>query len=135
MRFDVQARSNLDKKKVEKQLSKALAHVVRSGETEAAQNAPVDTGNLKSRISTIPLGPFHFVLQSAAEYSIHVEKGTDPHVITPSNKEALYWPGADHPVKKVEHPGTDAQPFMEPALDHMVEIAPDTFDLYLKGYL
>lgn len=49
-------------------------------------------------------------------YATDVELGTAPHVILPRNKQALSWPDADHPVKKVNHPGTAAQPFLRPAL-------------------
>lgn len=48
-----------------------------------------------------------------ASYAPFVEFGTKPHVIEPKNAKALYWPGADHPVKRVNHPGTKANPFME----------------------
>jgi hypothetical protein len=48
-----------------------------------------------------------------ADYAPHVEFGTKPHVIVPKNKKALYWPGADHPVRKVNHPGTKPNQFME----------------------
>lgn len=49
-------------------------------------------------------------------YAADVELGTAPHVIVPRNKKALYWPGADHPVARVNHPGTAPQPFLRPAL-------------------
>jgi hypothetical protein len=49
-------------------------------------------------------------------YATDVEMGTAPHVIVPRNKKALYWPGADYPVRKVNHPGTQAQPYLRPAL-------------------
>lgn len=49
-------------------------------------------------------------------YSVDVENGTGPHVITPTNKKALAWPGADHPVAKVNHPGTAPAPYLRPAL-------------------
>lgn len=48
-------------------------------------------------------------------YAIMVEKGTKPHMIFPKTKKALYWEGADHPVKSVNHPGTTAKPFLVPA--------------------
>ncbi len=47
------------------------------------------------------------------KYALFVEQGTKPHVITPKNKKALYWPGADHPVRSVNHPGSAPNPFME----------------------
>lgn len=39
---------------------------------------------------------------------------TSPHVIKPKFKKALSWPGAKHPVKSVNHPGSkiSARPFM-----------------------
>lgn len=49
-------------------------------------------------------------------YSTHVELGTPPHVIKPRFKRALYWEGADHPVAKVNHPGTQPAPYLRPAL-------------------
>jgi len=48
-----------------------------------------------------------------ASYAPYVEFGTKPHVILPKEKQALYWPGAQHPVRKVNHPGTKANPFLE----------------------
>jgi hypothetical protein len=49
-------------------------------------------------------------------YATDVEMGTSPHVILPRNKKALYWPGADHPVARVNHPGTPPIPYLRPAL-------------------
>lgn len=49
-------------------------------------------------------------------YWATVEYGSRPHVIRPNVKKALYWPGALHPVRKVNHPGTPSQPFMRRAL-------------------
>jgi hypothetical protein len=33
----------------------------------------------------------------------------------------LYWPGAEHPVKRVRHPGTAPQPYMKPALEKVYQ--------------
>jgi hypothetical protein len=48
-----------------------------------------------------------------ASYAPYVEFGTKPHTIVPKDKQALYWPGAKHPVKSVNHPGTKPNQFME----------------------
>jgi hypothetical protein len=48
-----------------------------------------------------------------ASYAPFVELGTAPHVITPKDKMALFWPGANHPVKSVNHPGTQPNQYME----------------------
>lgn len=49
-------------------------------------------------------------------YAVYVELGTRPHEIRPVRAGALFWPGAAHPVSKVDHPGTRPQPFLRPAL-------------------
>lgn len=49
-------------------------------------------------------------------YATDVEMGTAAHVILPRNKKALSWPDADHPVRKVNHPGTAPYPYLRPAL-------------------
>jgi phage gpG-like protein len=46
--------------------------------------------------------------------SIHQLGGrTKPHKIVPTNKRALFWPNAAHPVRSVNHPGSNipARPF------------------------
>lgn len=48
-----------------------------------------------------------------AYYAIFVHEGTRPHVITPTAKKALFWLGAEHPVKSVSHPGTKPNKFMD----------------------
>lgn len=50
-------------------------------------------------------------------YALPVEVGTGPHIIVPRTKQALYWPGAEHPVKRVRHPGTKPSPYLRPAAD------------------
>lgn len=48
-----------------------------------------------------------------ASYAPYVEFGTKPHSIVARAKKALFWPGADHPVSSVNHPGTKPNQFME----------------------
>lgn len=89
-------------------------------QNEARRRAPVDTGRLRSSIvsraesSGRTVG---YVVGTNVNYAAAVEYGTAPHVIVPKTKKALYWPGARHPVGKVNHPGTRAQPFMRPAVE------------------
>lgn len=80
------------------------------------RGCPVDTGAL--------LASIRFSNDSMTLVSVHVgtdhwadvEYGTNPHTIVPRTKKALFWPGARHPVRKVNHPGTPAQPFIRPAV-------------------
>lgn len=83
---------------------------------DARQFCPVDTGRLKDSLDAEVHDKVLRVGSRDVNYCLYVEYGTAPHVITPKNKKALYWPGARHPVARVNHPGTNAQPFLRPAL-------------------
>ncbi len=93
-------------------------------QNEARRRAPVDTGRLRSSIVSRSEGAGRsvgYVIGTNVNYAAAVEYGTAPHVIKPTKKKALYWPGAAHPVASVNHPGTRAQPFLRPAIE-MTEI-------------
>lgn len=80
----------------------------------------VDTGRLRSSIThEIVSGESGLVARvgSNVEYARFVEEGIPGRRITPTRKRALYWPGADHPVAYVDHPGTHAYPYLVPALE------------------
>jgi hypothetical protein len=51
------------------------------------------------------------------DYTKYVLYGTRPHDIRPALKQALYWPGARHPVRGVHHPGTRPNPFNRTGFD------------------
>ena len=87
---------------------------------EARRRAPVDTGRLRASIVSQPEytgRKVGYAVGTNVNYGAAVEYGTAPHVIKPVNKKALFWPGARHPVGKVNHPGTRAQPFLRPAVE------------------
>jgi phage gpG-like protein len=89
-------------------------------QNEARRRVPVDTGRLRSSIVSRAEGSGRsvgYVIGTNVNYAAAVEYGTSPHVITPKNKRALYWPGAAHPVAKVNHPGTRPRPFLRPAIE------------------
>jgi hypothetical protein len=48
-------------------------------------------------------------------YAKYVIGGTRPHDIYPRDKQALFWAGAEHPVRMVHHPGTKPNPFLSDA--------------------
>jgi hypothetical protein len=92
----------------------------------------VNTGRLRSSIVAIESGgrfTFTVTIGTNVEYAADVEYGTAPHVIYPKDKKALFWPGAAHPVAKVNHPGTRPYPFMRPA----VAMAETYLRKYAKG--
>jgi len=85
--------------------------------------APVKTGRLKAdldkeydnRSKVARIGA------RSVPWAIYAEEGTPRHEIFPKGKEqgganALWWPGARHPVNYVDHPGGTASHFMKEAL-------------------
>lgn len=83
--------------------------------------APVDTGRLRLSIEVYVSGDK--IIISMVDYALNVEFGTQPHVITPKNKKALHWKdrnGKDVFAKKVNHPGTKAQPFIRNVFYHQL---------------
>ena len=86
-------------------------------EAKAKGSVPVDTGHLRRGITT-KIGDMEVIVHTSnIKYARGVEFGTRPHLIKPKNKKALYWKGAKHPVKSVNHPGSKAKPYLIPAFE------------------
>lgn len=60
---------------------------------------------------------YRISLSHGVEYGEILEEGSKPHIIRPKNKKALYWRGASHPVKQVNHPGTKGKPIIGPTIE------------------
>lgn len=92
-----------------------------------------DTGRLAASIKPKHTANSAVVGTNVVYAAIHQFGGkTGPHVIKPKNKKALFWPGAKHPVKSVNHPGSDipARPFLSLTDDDWTEIR-ETMARYL----
>ena len=86
-------------------------------ERNAKSSASVKTGHLRRSIST-KMGDMEATIHTSnLKYAPMVEFGTRPHIIRAKNKKALYWKGATHPVKQVNHPGSKAKPYLIPAFE------------------
>ena len=86
-------------------------------ERNAKSSASVKTGHLRRSIST-KMGDMEATIHTSnLKYAPMVEFGTKPHIIRAKNKKALYWKGANHPVKSVRHPGGKAKPYLIPAFE------------------
>lgn len=68
--------------------------------------APFKWGMLKELHVVETVSDWIREIFSLAPYFDIVVGGSSPHDIYPLSKKALYWPGADYPVKHVYHPGT-----------------------------
>lgn len=93
-------------------------------ESRAKQLCPVDTGRLRSSITTevaISGGGIPVVrVGTNVDYAEAVHEGTRPHVIVPRNASVLRFPsrgGAIVFTRRVNHPGTRGVPFLRNALD------------------
>jgi hypothetical protein len=115
------------------QLSKDM---IQSGLNKTAQdlirnlmiNSPVDHGLLKQWAVTSQ-SDTEITIQSPAIYAAAQNYGTEPYDIYPkgigtfhagmqlTSGSALWWPGADHPVKHVHHPGLKAKHFVEDSIE------------------
>lgn len=101
-----------------------LSGVMSAAETRAREIAPYKTGTLRDSIRAYLKRKRQALLVSEAPYSSFLHEGTGiygPHkrsfVIVPRDKEALWWPGAMHPVKIVLLRGISPRPFLKKALD------------------
>ena len=126
MRLRLSVNGKVNKDLTIKQLKKVLFRSVLKMHELATLYVPVDKGFLKSSINFFPQHPgaTSYILFAAKKYAAAVEFGTSPHIIKPSNKQALKFKSDGQIVfsKKVMHPGTEATPFMRPSLDQVKQI-------------
>lgn len=100
-------------------------------ESEAKINAPWTDRTAHARQSlngkaTNKGSEYRISLSHGVEYGEVLEEGSPPHVIKPKNKKALYWRGANHPVKQVNHPGTKGKPIIAPTIEANIDNIKDT---------
>lgn len=70
------------------------------------------------------------------EYAAPLEFGVNKtYVIKPKDAKALFWEGANHPVKKVIMPPRKPYPFMKPAIKNNAAKARQIFKQYYKNEL
>ncbi|MGI5201631.1 hypothetical protein ACQEU6_08625 [Spirillospora sp. CA-108201] len=82
-----------------------------AAEAAAVRACPVNWARLVATVTIVRDGVGRWVQygnDTDAAYAPFIEWGTRPHVITPRTAKALFWLGAEHPVARVNHPGTPA---------------------------
>ena len=109
--------SNEIEEDVKKVVKNSAFNIEKNAISNLTKNKSVATGHLRRGISTDIKGLEATIHTSNIKYARGVEEGTRPHTIRVKNKKALYWKGAKHPVKKVNHPGSKAKPYLIPAFD------------------
>ena len=89
-----------------------------------AEGAPLKrSGMLWQSIRVVSVSNTDVVVGTDRLYAAVHQLGGRPHVIRARNAKALYWPGAKHPVVKVNHPGVPARPFFPFIGDQMSDQA------------
>jgi hypothetical protein len=83
---------------------------------DAMAHCPVDSGDLVESIATRYPGKLHGVVIVGTDHWAHVEYGTPPHEIKSTGPWSLRSDEGVYFGRRVWHPGTEAQPFMRPAL-------------------
>ena len=119
-----------------KNLSEMSKDIRRSVLSDATQdmvrflmmNSPVDHGLLKQWFIEY-MTDEESSIKSPASYAIYQDQGTRPYTIYPKGQatyhagqkltsgSALWWPGAPHPVRKVNHPGIKGKHFVEKSFE------------------
>jgi hypothetical protein len=103
---------------------------------KARELAPKKTGSLRDSIEAYLAGELQGVLESGAHYSSYLIGGTGIYgprgreiSISPVNRDALFWPGAKHPVKRVVIKGIKPGDFLTRAIEEA-----DLQDAFDKGF-
>lgn len=102
---------------IQKVIKKNAFAIQRNAKKNLEKNGSVDTGHLRRMVATKISRGEGEIHTSNVKYGIFVEKGTKAHIIRAKNKKYLYWEGASHPVKQVNHPGSKEKPFLIPAFE------------------
>ena len=116
----LKTKSEEDEKKIQNVIKNSAMTIERNAKSNLTSNKSVKTGHLRRGIATNIGNMEATVHTSNIKYAVMVEKGTKAHIIKPKNKKALYWKGASHPVKQVNHSGSKAKPYLIPAFDKEV---------------
>lgn len=82
--------------------------------SEVAERVNRKTNTLANSIQATG-GGSQWIVGTNLEYAPYPHEGTEPHWI--EGNDYLYWPGAEHPVRRVHHPGYAGNPFFDDSLD------------------
>ena len=130
--FTIQALKEVDSSDVNSMLWTAGLEIEEEIKREVDNQGLVDTSLFRNTIHTIPPMGNKVEVSDGVNYGIHLEYETRPHKITPKVKKALYWKGAEHPVKSVMHPGTKAyRPFTTGLIKSQMKVL-EVFRDYVK---
>lgn len=83
----------------------------------------VGSGKLRKSVNGQLKNKSKSIVGASQWYAHLIEDGTKSHTIPKKvhkrRKKAIFWPGASHPVRVVEHPGTKAYRFLGGTIEEM----------------
>jgi len=97
-------------------------------ERELQSTSPVDTGEMRRQTRVFPRGPGALEVVVATDYASFVRDGTNPHVIEarPPRRALRFEVGGQVVFRRrVNHPGTNPNPWYNNALGRMPEFFND----------
>ena len=90
-------------------------------ERRLRETSPVKSGETRRQTRVVPRGPLRLETIVDTDYASYLRSGTAPHEIRPRTKKALafFWEkaGANVVFTRVQHPGTDPNPWYNDALE------------------
>ncbi|ROH88630.1 phage virion morphogenesis protein [Stagnimonas aquatica] len=99
------------------------------------QSLLMDSGLLLGSITSSVDGDSMLIGSNRVYARIHQEGGTTaPHVIEAKNGKGLAIPGFDHPVKRVNHPGSEIppRPYLGVSEQNRVDLTEATLDFFAE---
>lgn len=118
------------------EMAGAVARSTIIAEGQAVQEAPIDSGMLRGRM-TRTITPTRGEVFTTVKYAKAVHEGTRARIIRPRNKKVLAWKkgGQWRFAKQVRHPGTKANPFFTRALQKVAGKIEGEFEKSTKKVL
>lgn len=106
---------------IDEAIDRGTAETALSIEKTAKVKAPVRDGELRADIKALKMAMAIYSIGTTKKYGPSMEYGSKPHSITPNGPYPLrfFWEKKGRWVStyQVDHPGTEAQPFIRPALN------------------
>lgn len=100
-------------KNVTPEIARATLEAATTVVGTAKREAPSASGRLRRSITYQVAGTARYIVAAHVPYDAVVQKGiTDPVVIRPVNKKALFWKGAAHPFASVQQKKRKGNPYM-----------------------
>jgi len=123
-----------------KELDVAISRIILRVESDAKKLAPVNKqsggGNLRQSIRSQMTGTASGMVEVGADYAEYVHEGTRPHTIVIKSARVLANKRTNQIFgKKVMHPGTKPNPFLQAAIDKNEEFINDQFDKAIQNVL